>query len=68
LIFPFALIPFSNTLPGLAILLLGAGMIQRDGRFILAGYLMNIATFVYFGGLFWAAIVAGQNITSLFGA
>lgn len=67
LIFPFGLVPFSNTLPALAVLFLCAGMIQRDGLFILLGYLMFVVTVVYFGALFVAAIAAGQGISHLLG-
>ena len=48
---PFGLIPFSNTLPAVAILFFAIGMLQRDGVCILLGHLMNIATIVYFGVL-----------------
>lgn len=68
LIFPFGLIPFSNTLPALAILFLSVGIAQRDGLFILFGYIMTVATVIYFGALFIGAIAAGQAITSLFGS
>jgi hypothetical protein len=68
LIFPFGLIPFSNTLPGYAILFLAAGMLQRDGIFIVLGYILNIATVFYFGALFAAAVAAGQGISALLGS
>jgi hypothetical protein len=45
---PFGLIPFSNTLPALAILFLAIGLLQRDGVCILLGHLVNLATIVYF--------------------
>jgi hypothetical protein len=48
---PFGLIPFSNTLPGLAILLLAIGILQRDGVCILLGYVTNALTIVYFAVL-----------------
>ncbi len=48
---PFGLIPFSNTLPAVAILFFAIGLLQRDGVCILLGHLMNIATIVYFGVL-----------------
>lgn len=67
LIFPLPIIPFSNTLPGWGVLLLCAGIIQRDGFFVLLGYLLNIASVIYFGALFLAAIAAGQGIGSLIG-
>lgn len=41
-------IPFSNTFPGWTILLLAAGMLERDGLFILLGYLTFILGAAYF--------------------
>lgn len=46
---PFGFVPFSNTIPALALIFLSVGMMQRDGRFILYGYLSNAATMLYFG-------------------
>lgn len=66
LLFPLSFIPFSNTLPGVAILLLAIGMLQRDGYFILGGYGMLIATVIYFGGLFILAVMGGQSLFHLF--
>ncbi len=60
---PFGFIPFSNTLPALALIFLSVGMIQRDGGFILLGNLSNIATIVYFGFLIAGG---GWSITELF--
>ena len=48
---PFGLIPFSNTLPGLAILFLAVGMLQRDGRSVLLGYGTVVLTVLYFAFL-----------------
>lgn len=45
---PFGLIPFSNTLPALALLLLAIGLLQRDGLCILLGHVANFATILYF--------------------
>jgi hypothetical protein len=45
---PFGLIPFTNTLPALTLLLLALGLLQRDGLCILFGHLTNITTIVYF--------------------
>jgi hypothetical protein len=45
---PFGLIPFSNTLPALAILFFSIGLLQRDGVCILLGHVVNFATIVYF--------------------
>ena len=58
---PLGLIPFSNTLPGVAILLLAAGISQRDGLIVLAGYVMVVLTVVYFAALAFLAYSAGQS-------
>lgn len=66
LMFPLGLIPFSNTLPGIAILLLSAGILQRDGAVVLAGHLFNVITIVYFGILAYLAFSAGQGLATFF--
>lgn len=66
LMFPLGLIPFSNTLPGVAVLLLATGMIQRDGLVVLAGYAFNVITLVYFGVLGFMAFSAGQGLAAFF--
>ncbi len=48
---PFGFIPFSNTLPALALIFLSMGMMEQDGGFILLGNLSNIATIIYFAFL-----------------
>ncbi len=45
---PFVLVPFTNTLPGVAVLLIVIGLLQRDGLCILFGHLVNLLTIVYF--------------------
>jgi hypothetical protein len=68
LLMPLGFIPFSNTLPGVAILLLSAGMIQRDGVTVLGGYLFLGLTAIYFTALAYAAFWAGQGISSSIGS
>lgn len=63
---PFGFVPFSNTLPGLAVMLLAAGLLQRDGVFIVAGYAMILATIVYFTVLIGGAVWGGKELFSLF--
>jgi hypothetical protein len=65
LMFPLSFIPFSNTLPGLAILFLAIGILQRDGFFIIGGFLMMLITLIYFSALFVFALLAGQSFMSL---
>lgn len=58
LMMPFGLIPFSNTLPAVALLFLAIGILQRDGVCILLGHLSNIATIIYFAVLIGGGAVA----------
>jgi hypothetical protein len=60
---PFGFIPFSNTLPALALIFLALGMLQQDGTSILLGYLFNIATIIYFTFLI---VGGGFSINQLF--
>jgi hypothetical protein len=48
---PIMFVPFSNTMPALAVLFLSIGLLQRDGLCILYGHLLNLATIVYFMAL-----------------
>lgn len=62
LMMPLSFIPFSNTLPGVAILLLSTGISQRDGGVVLAGHFLVALTLAYFGGLAWVAYAAGNSL------
>lgn len=66
LMFPFGLIPFSNTLPAIALLFFAIGLLQRDGVCILLGHLMNIATIVYFAILIGGGAVAIKRLVERF--
>jgi hypothetical protein len=67
LMVPLGLVPFSNTLPALAILFLCVGVSQRDGWLVLAGHAMNVLTIIYFLTLALAAYAAGRGLLSIFG-
>lgn len=54
---PFGMIPFSNTLPAVALLCLAVGILQRDGLCIIVGHIANLATIAYF-----AALLAGGGL------
>ena len=41
--------PLTNTLPGCAIICLCLGMLERDGLFVLLGYVLSFVTAVYVG-------------------
>jgi hypothetical protein len=60
---PFGLIPFSNTLPALALLFFAVGLLQRDGLCILFGHLANLATIIYF---IFLLSVGGAAIREMF--
>ena len=64
---PFGLVPFSNTLPALALLLYAIGFIQRDGVAVLLGHLANIGTIVYFSVLIGGGGLAVRELFQRFG-
>ena len=66
LIFPLGLVPFSNTLPAWAMLLLAAGLVQRDGVLILLGYLFLLGTIVYFAALGVGVLTGAGWVVNLF--
>src|SRR5438552_3650141 len=41
-------VPFSNTVPAWGVMLIAGGLLERDGIFIIAGYLASIAAVAYF--------------------
>ncbi len=55
-------IPFTNFIPAWAILLVAAGLLERDGLFVLAGYLVFIAGVFYFIFLGDAAVLLVQKL------
>lgn len=59
---PFGFVPFSNTLPALALLFYAVGLIQRDGGAILLGHLANVGTIIYFGILIGGGGVAAHQL------
>ena len=67
LMVPFGFVPFSNTLPALAVVLLALGMLERDGWLIVGGHVMNVATMTYFGALVAGAWAAGRGLVGLIG-
>ena len=57
---PFGFVPFSNTLPALALLLYAVGFVQRDGGAVLLGHLATLGTVVYF-----TVLIAGGGYMTL---
>jgi hypothetical protein len=58
---PLPLIPFVNSLPALAVILLCFGMAERDGGVIVFGYVVTLVSAVYVGGLMVLVLYAGLH-------
>jgi len=58
LMVPIGFIPFSNTLPAIALIFLSVGVMQKDGGFILFGHLSNLVAVIYF-----SVLIAGGGMT-----
>ena len=56
---PIPLVPFVNSIPALAIVLLCFGMAERDGIVIALGYLMTVIATAYVGGLVFLLFYVG---------
>lgn len=63
---PIPLIPFVNSIPALAVMLLCFGMAERDGAIIALGYLTTLVATLYVGGLIVLAVYAGLNYDQVF--
>jgi hypothetical protein len=63
---PLPLVPFANTLPGVAIILLCLGMAERDGVLLMVGHLVAVVSVIYVGGLFYVAARAGSDPQAAF--
>jgi hypothetical protein len=55
-------IPLSNTIPAVSVILLTAGLMERDGLLVLFGYILNILGWVYFIVMF---ALAGHGVSKL---
>jgi hypothetical protein len=58
---PIPLVPFVNSLPALAIILLCFGMAERDGLVISLGYLLTLVSAVYVAALVYLIFYAGMH-------
>ena len=63
---PFGFVPFSNTLPALALLLYSVGLVQRDGGAMLLGHVATLLTIVYFAILIGGGGVALRELLQRF--
>lgn len=58
---PLPLVPFVNSVPALAIILLCFGMAERDGAVIALGYFVSLVALAYVGGLMLLVLYAGMR-------
>ena len=58
---PLPLVPFVNSVPALAIILLCFGMAERDGAVITLGYFVSLVSLAYVGGLMLLVLYAGMR-------
>lgn len=63
---PLPFVPFVNSLPALAVVLLCFGMAERDGVLISLGYFMTLVSAIYVGGLMLLALYAGVHYQQVF--
>jgi hypothetical protein len=55
-------IPFGNLFPGLSLLLISLGLIERDGVCVASGLILSVVSVFYLQGLIWVGI---QTISAL---
>lgn len=63
---PFGFIPFSNTVPGIALMCLAIGLLQRDGLMVLLGHVMNGVSILYFALLIGGGGFALRELATRF--
>ncbi|ATD68144.1 MULTISPECIES: exopolysaccharide biosynthesis protein [Luteimonas] len=63
---PFGFIPFSNTVPGVALMCLAIGLLQRDGLMVLLGHVGNVLSMVYFALLIGGGGLAIRELFTRF--
>lgn len=64
---PFGVLPFNNTLPGLAILFYAIGELEEDGLMIFVSFFWLAATVIYFSVFFVMLWFFGKEAISFFG-
>jgi len=57
-------IPFGNLLPGLSLLFISLGLLERDGVCVFLGLIVSVMSLFYLHGLVW---VAFETISKIFG-
>ncbi len=60
-------IPFSNSIPAISVILLTAGLMERDGLLVLLGHVLHIVAWVYVFFTFRGAIYLAGKVWMHFG-
>lgn len=63
---PLPFVPFVNSLPALAVVLLCFGMAERDGLVLAIGYFLTLVSALYVGGLTALALYAGVHYREVY--
>ena len=63
---PLPFVPFANTLPAIAVILLCLGIAERDGVMLIAGYAVALVSDVYVGGLLWLVLRTGLDAGQIY--
>jgi len=61
-IFMFLPIPFGNTLPALSVIMLALSLGERDGLWLLGGFIISLASFAVVAAIFAAGAFAMLNL------
>jgi hypothetical protein len=64
---PFGVLPFNNTLPGLAILFYGIGELENDGLMVFIAFFWLAVTVIYFSVFFVMLWMFGKEALHYFG-
>jgi hypothetical protein len=65
---PLPFVPFANTVPAVAIILLCLGLAERDGVMIILGYMATLLSALYIGAIAWGIARAGSDPQAVYGA
>jgi hypothetical protein len=55
-------IPLGNVLPGTTLIILALGLIEKDGLFIIIGYILSAGVFAFFATSFWVLFLLLKNL------
>ncbi|HRO11602.1 exopolysaccharide biosynthesis protein [Amaricoccus sp.] len=61
----FLPVPFGNALPGVALMLMGVGLIARDGLLVVAGGLLGVAGVAVVSGFLYGIVAAATHLARI---